>query len=203
MMYKIKRHLLLNIYYLHDQYAGLVTDEYEVVDEVEDLAVAYSKLKTLQNNSTPAADGLFDDYYKYHHMKDIWGEPHEFQPSIGQLFYVCVKEHFDKWRTLYQLCEVLDIKGASIFIKNHGEKTRTERMTIAQFQSMAMIPGRDESFIRNWEMRMKCKYPKNFVSRLDEAREYREVKYKQVELSKSVADWDIEFIKYDCIQGAC
>lgn len=202
-MYKIKRHLLLNIYYLHDQYAGPVTEEYEVIDEVEYLAEAYSKLEDYQRNSTPVTDGLFDDYYKYHHMKVIWGEPHKVQPYIGQLFYVCVKENFDKWRTLYQLCEVQDIQGASIFIKNHGEKPRTDRMTIAQFQSMAMIPGRDEAFIRNWEMRVKCKYPKNLISKLADAREYREVKYKQVALSKGVSDWDIEFIKFDCIQGAC
>lgn len=200
-MYKIKRHSLLNIYYLHDQYEGPVTDEYEVVEQVEHLAEAYSKLKAYQRVSKPVSDGLFDDYYKYHHMKDIWGEPHLEQPYKGQLFYVCVKEHFDKWRTLYQLCEIKDIQGPSIFIKNHGEKPREDRMTIGQFQNMAMFPGREQSFILNWEMRTKCKYPKNLISKLVDAREYREVKNKQIALSKGVADWDIEFIKFGCIQG--
>lgn len=202
-MYKIKRHLLLNIYYLHDQYSGPVTDEYEVVEEVEYLAEVYSKLESYQRNSTPAAGGLFDDYYKYHHMKDIWGVPHNVQPYIGQLFYVCVKEHFDKWRTLYQLCEVKDIHEPRIFLKNHGEKPRMDSMTIAQFQSMAMFPGREESFIRNWEMRSKCKYPKNLISKLKDARDYREVTLNQVALSKGVSDWDIEIVEFNRIQGAC
>lgn len=201
-MYKIKRHLLLNIYYLHDQYSGPVTDEYEVVDEVDYLGEAYSKLEDYQRKSTPGFDGLFDDYYKYHHLKGIWGDPLKIQPYIGQLFYICVREHFDKRRTLYQLCEVKDIQEPKIFIRNHGERPRDDRMTIAQFQSAALFPGRDESFISNWEERFKCKYPKNFISKLEGAKEYRSVNYKQVELSKGVMDWDIAFLEFDCNTGA-
>jgi len=201
-MYKIKRHLLLNIYYLHDQYSGPVTDEYEVVDEAEYIAEAYSKLESYKRNSTPAAGGLFDDHYKFHHMKDTWGEPDNAQPYIGQLFYVCVREHFDKWRTLYQLCEVKDIQEPRIFLKNHGEKPRRETMTIAQFQSMAMFPGREESFIRDWEMRIKCKYPRNLISKLKNIRDYRGVTLKQISLSKGTNDWDIEFVDFNHITGA-
>lgn len=81
-MCKIKRHKLLNLYYIHDQYSGPIQDEYEFVEQVNDFYASMMKLKEYQEKSTPNIEGIFEDYYKYEHMKSIWGNPEEIQPSI-------------------------------------------------------------------------------------------------------------------------
>jgi len=48
-MYKIKRHKLLNLYYVHDRYCGPITDEYEFIEEVEELYPAVLKVREYHN----------------------------------------------------------------------------------------------------------------------------------------------------------
>lgn len=140
-VYKIKRHKLLNLYYLHDQYSGPVQADYEVVEEVSDYIKAFTTLKEYQATSTPlnAMEGLFEDYYKYEHMKDVWGDPRGVQPSIGQLFFICLKEMHGRFRTLFHLCEVKSIQEPHVMFYNHAE-SKNERLTFAQFQGLALLP---------------------------------------------------------------
>lgn len=70
-MYKIKRHKLLNLYYIHGQYSGSITSDYEVIEEVDELGSAYRKLKEYEENQIPNIDGIFEDYYRYEHMKGL------------------------------------------------------------------------------------------------------------------------------------
>lgn len=74
-MYKIKRHILLNLFYIHGQYSGPITDEYEAIEEIENWSEALKRVIELQASTVSNTDGIFEDYYKYHHMKGIWGNP--------------------------------------------------------------------------------------------------------------------------------
>jgi hypothetical protein len=196
-MYTIKRHKLLNIYYLHDQYSGPITEEYEVVEEVGNYSEVQSRLKDYQETANPSYDGLFEDYYKYEHMKSVWGDPEGLKPSIGQLFFICLKEMHSQFRTYFELCEVKAIQEPHVHYFNHATSKR-DRMTFAQFQGNALIPERDESFIQNWESKVRIRYPRNLISTLLNDG-YR---YKQISIAKNYNEWDLPKVEMKRYLGA-
>jgi hypothetical protein len=195
-MYKIKRHKLLNLYYIHGQYSGIITSDYEAIEEVEDLGIAYLKLKEYEENQIPNIDGIFEDYYRYEHMKGLWGVLEGIQPTIGQLFFYCVKEGHGQKRTPFELCEVRTVNEPFVIVYNHAQ-SKSEKMTMAAFQGLALVPERDPSYITNWEVKTKIRYPKNLISKLKGVTDYRQVRNRVVSLSKNITDWDLpvkEFI---------
>ncbi len=190
-MYKIKRHKLLNLYYVHDQYSGPITDEYEVVDEVLNWSQVHGKLKDYQAKEPANIDGIFEHYYKYEHMKEIWGDINGIQPSVGQLFFICLKESYDKKRNLFELCEVKSIKNEpQIYYYNHAA-SKGDKMTISQFQGLALIPERDEAYIQNWEGKVKIRYPRNLINQLVGMMDYRQSRNRRVGLAQYIEDWDL------------
>lgn len=194
-MYKIKRHLTLNLYYLHDLHSGPVTANYEIVEEdVGQFQEAITKLKEYQKNCTPNIDGLFEDYYRYEHMKGLWGDPLKVQPAIGRLFYTCTKETFISKRTIFELYEVKSIQEPHITVFNHSSY-KNEQMTFGQFQGLALIPEREESFIQNWESKTCIRYPRNLISKLVGCNSYRQIRNKTVSLAQHICDWDLPKIE--------
>lgn len=189
-VYKIKRHKLLNVYYLHDQYSGKLKEEYEVVEEVTDYNLAITKVKEYQETATPSFDGLFEDYYKYEHMKDVWGDPRGVQPLDGQLFFICLKEMHGQFRTLFHLCEVKAIQEPHVMFQNYAE-SKNDKMTFAQFQGLALIPGRDELFIQDWETKTGILYPRNLISRLSGITNHRYVRHKYISIGNGINQWDL------------
>ncbi|MEK3992762.1 hypothetical protein [Robertmurraya sp. FSL R5-0851] len=189
-MYKLKRHRILNLYYLHSPYSGSITEEYEVVEEVEDFVEGYTKLEEYRSNNESTIDGIFEDYYKYEHMKCLWGDVSGIQPTIGQLFFVCRKEAFGKWRTLYELCEVKEIHEYRVIYKNHASN-KVDKMTIGTFQDQALFPTRDQNFIQEFEIKTGLTYPKNLISLLDGVKDYRKVMNRKIALTNGVTNWDL------------
>lgn len=194
-MYKIKRHKILNLYYIHDQYSGPITSEYEIIEEdAGDYNEAYSKLEEYQDTSTPNVGGLFEDYYKYEHMKGLWGDPLKVQPTIGQLFYTCRKETFNSKRTIFELHEVKAIEEPYVKVINRSAD-KSEQMTIGQFQGLALIPEREENFILDWETRTGIKYPRYLISKLSRCRYYYNVLNRTVYLAQHITDWDLPILE--------
>lgn len=195
-MYTIKRHKLLNLFYVHDRYSGPIKDEYEVVENVEDWREVHQKVKEYESNNPPNTDGIFDDYYKYEHMKAVWGDPEGIKPSIGQLFFLYVKEGHSRKRTLFELCEVKNIQEPYVIYQNHGISTQ-EKCTLAAFQRGAMIPGRDKFFIKDFEKGTHIRYPRNLISTLIGKTDYRQVR-RQFAVAQGVTDWDLPAVEYKC-----
>jgi hypothetical protein len=189
-MYKIKRHKLLNLYCIHGPYSGIITSDYEVIEELDELWNAYRKLKEYEENQIPNIDGIFEDYFRYEHMKGLWGVLEGIQPTLGQLFFCCVKENHGQKRTLIELCEVRSVNEPFVGIYNHAQ-SKPERITVAAFQGLALIPERNQSYIANWETKTKIRYPLNLIYTLKGIIDYRQVRHRVVSLTPYIKDWDL------------
>jgi hypothetical protein len=102
---------------------------------------------------------------------------------------VC-KENYGQKRTLFELCEVRRVNEPFVGIYNHAQ-SKAERISVASFQGLALIPERNQTYIANWETKTNIRYPLNLISKLKGVIDYRQVRHRVVSLMPYIKDWDL------------